>query len=295
MAIDNFGVPMGTAFQANDNWYKIIQYIGKGANGTVFLVNSTGGKYKGGIFAMKVFHKMSSEKRKERFLTEIKFMKEQHHPSIMRQYDEGVFRGHPFVIMEYIPYTLEREIKKRKGPNTKYGLIYSTQLLSSIKHLHELGKIHRDIKPGNIFVNNSAAILGDFGLIADSAIKDGEDNEDVKGYVAMPKFYRTPELVKYAKNESPLRCESDVFQLGLVLAYVFSGKNPLKASKNLLDNIELDDVIIPNMWYQKRISDIINKMLVLNPDNRISIDMALDGFNGILKDYYQRLTFPIPA
>ena len=65
---------------------------------------------------MKVFSKILDEKRKERFLAEVKFMKDKHHPSIMRQYDEGVFiqgdAEFPFVIMEYLPYTLEEGIKK---------------------------------------------------------------------------------------------------------------------------------------------------------------------------------------
>lgn len=121
-----------------------------GGNGVVFLVTCTCGQYQGEIFAMKVFSKILDEKRKERFLAEVKFMKDKHHPSIMRQYDEGVFiqgdAEFPFVIMEYLPYTLEEGIKK--GYCISDALLYSLQLLSAVKYIHEHDIVHRDINQG---------------------------------------------------------------------------------------------------------------------------------------------------
>lgn len=282
---DFFYLEPGKSIREGSNWYRNIQFIGKGGNGVTFLIVCTGGKYKGGLFALKVFYKISSEQRRQRFSEEILFMKEQHHPSIMRQYGEGAFADRPFVIMEYIPNTLTNEIQ-RKSISIAKGLTYSLQLLSAVKHLHSLNKIHRDIKPGNVFINNSSAVLGDFGLLKDV---DSEENEEEKneilGYIAMPKFYRTPELVRYARHESNLRKESDIFQLGLLFACIFTGKNPLKPTNNLLSDIELDEVDTPKGRHGRRIKNVIDKMLIINPDERITVDEVLDNFNGIFQDF----------
>lgn len=120
-------------------------------------------------------------------------------------------------------------------------VLYACQLLSALQLLQNRNIIHRDIKPNNIFVNGSNAVLGDFGLIKALDINE-QLNEQVdddieminetafhtaEGYVAMPYFYRTPELVAYANKRDVLHIESDVFQLGLVLTELFTGENPL--------------------------------------------------------------------
>ena len=101
--------------------------------------------------------------------------------------------------------------------------------------------VHRDIKPSNIFIKDNSAILGDFGLVKEVGNDDENDADDFKGYFAMPKSYRTPELVAYAKSEASICYESDVFQLGLVLCELFTGKNPL---------IDSDDALSPISFIQ---------------------------------------------
>src|SRR5262249_55445475 len=70
------------------------------------------------------------------------------------------------------------------------------------------------------------------------------DQEIIKASTVpgMPKWYRTPDLVAYAQGKAPLTCSSDVFQLGLVSAQLFSGRNPLKAAAKFLDPVELEQV-----------------------------------------------------
>lgn len=268
-------------------WYRVLQHIGSGGNGVVFLVTCTCGQYRGEIFAMKVFSKILDEKRKERFLAEVKFMKDKHHPSIMRQYDEGVFiqgdAEFPFVIMEYLPYTLEEGIKK--GIDISDALLYSLQLLSAVKYIHEHDIVHRDIKPGNIFINNHSAILGDFGLIKKIDNDVESDADEIKGYFAMPCFYRTPELIGYAKGECPVCKESDVFQLGLVLFHMFTSKYPLQPTKDLLSEIKIKNLYIPECGFEKCIASTLWAMVEINKDKRITIERALEQFNLTFESY----------
>lgn len=267
-------------------WYCVLQHVGSGGNGVVFLVTCTSGQYQGEIFAMKVFHKILDEKRKERFLAEIKFMKDKHHPSIMRQYDEGVFvqgdAEFPFVIMEYLPNTLEDGIKR--GIDIRDALLYSLQLLSAVKYIHQFNVVHRDIKPQNIFINNHSAILGDFGLIKNLNQERTEDLDIVNGYFAMARFFPTPELIGYAKNECEICKESDVFQLGLVFAYLFSGKYPLVRSA-LKSEIKIKPLKFMSCGLEGLIGAVVWKMLEQNKDKRITIEQALIEFNMIFETY----------
>jgi serine/threonine protein kinase len=291
--------PMKSINVNGDVWYKNIGFIGKGGNGTTFLALCTGGAHKGQIFALKFLHRMSSPERIERFQKEVQFLKTNDHPCILKHFDSGVFYERPFVAMSYIPNTLAEEMKK--GIPIGRGLIYATQLLSAISYLHSQNIMHRDIKPQNIFINNNNAILGDFGLIkkleADdtATVKQGDQalvievldpmQKDIEGYIAMPQFYRTPELVAYAKQEGELHLHSDIFQLGLVFAQIFSGWNPLKPTTNLLDPIELFQVAKIDGKFGGRIASIIKQMLNMDPNLRPSSKRLLDDFTGVFLDF----------
>lgn len=268
----------------SDSWYRVLKFLGKGGNGTAYLVSCTDGKYKGSFFTLKVFHVISSEVRKQRFLGEIELMKTYHHPNILQQYDEGAWNGYPFVIMDYMPYPLTAEIA-HETITMEDALRYSLQLLSALNALHSLGYIHRDIKPGNIYVKSHNAILGDFGLIKKLLDENDGAADDVEGYVAMPKYYRTPDLVEYAKDGTPLTAGSDVFQLGLVLCELFVGVNPLIPTENYLEEVKLKPVPKPKGKYGGRIHYVLLKMISHEKEKRITVDKALDLFNKIHEDY----------
>lgn len=275
-----------TSIKTDTGWYKMIKCIGMGGNGTAFLVMCTAGPYKGELYAMKVFHNILDDVRRERFLSEIKFMKDKHHPSIMRQYDEGVYiqgkASFPFVIMEYIPSTLQFQLQREISLGN--ALLYALQLLSAVKYIHQHNVVHRDIKPSNIFIRHHSAILGDFGLIKNININDPNNTDVINGYFAMAKGYTTPELIGYAKGECGVCKESDVFQLGLVFSHLFCRKYPLWKNQ-YPDKISIKklDVVYPE--YAGLIAKVIIQMLNKDKNNRIDIETALNEFNMIFETY----------
>lgn len=78
-------------------------------------------------------------------------------------------------------------------------------------------------------------MLGDFGLLKRGKEIDDDSSENIfKRSVGpgMPFCYRTPDQVSYARNEAELTVASDIFQLGLVAAELFTGRNPEKRAEH---------------------------------------------------------------
>ena len=282
----------------SNTYYRILEFLGNGANAYAYRCFCTSGTNKGLEFVLKLQYNLSTETRRERFKREAAFLQSNVHPSILQQYDMGTFvtnkNAFPFIITGYMPKTLAKELQE-KGIPFRTKVKYACQLLSAIAFLQNLSIVHRDIKPNNIFINNDNAILGDFGLIKKvDNVSDGDDIELIKdtilkpsfGYAAMARYYRTPELVNYANSTDNIYIESDVFQLGLVLAELFSGKNPLLPSEDLRSPIQLETIAHINApkVYVKRIRNVLEQMLIVDRKERITADLALDHFSGIFQE-----------
>jgi serine/threonine protein kinase len=297
---DNFYLPFGKSIQSEEGtWYKAIQYLGSGGNAITYLVVATSGVYRGAHFAAKIFRNLSQQDRRDRFLEEISVLDQLSHPCIMRTYDAGLFKiptddqvhEHPFVIAEYLPQTLADAIRSKTLSMAQRCSI-AIQLTSALNYLSDRAVkiIHRDIKPQNIFLKGDSCVLGDFGLMK---LVDGNtevDRDIFKHSVGagMPFFYRTPDLVRYARNEMDVTVKSDVFQLGLVLCELFTGKNPCRVPQNILDDVELNPMgHIPGAA-GAGIAALLKRMLVIDPTQRETIDAFLDPFLGVFQDVATR-------
>ena len=92
----------------------------------------------------------------------------------------------------------------------------------------------------------------------------------------MPLRYRTPDLIAYQRGEAQLTTKSDVFQLGLVLAELFTGKNPAKAPKDEGDELVLDRVGYVPGEHGGLIWTLITEMLERDWDKRPDAGTAFD-------------------
>lgn len=231
------------------NFYLNQKFLGKGGNGTTFLVTCTSGANQGIQFALKVFHKISDEKRRNRFLDEIRHYRSLNHPALLKVHDEGTYvsgdRQYPFAVIDYVPRNLESMIGRGAPQISRLeALRYVYNIASAVSYLHSLPQpvVHRDIKPANILVDGHSAKLGDLGLAKVLLGEHDEMTEEFNAYAAMPYFYRTPELVEIARGKKiSLSPASDVYQLGLVLYRCITGFNPQKPPVNdIREEIELD-------------------------------------------------------
>ncbi len=282
----------------SENYYRVIQSLGQGGNSHVYLVKAMSGELRGLLFALKLFTRVKDSTRLGRFKREVTFLKECSHPAIMRVYDDGqivvsaqsqtIF---PFVIADFLPRTLFDAM--RGGLSMVEKLSFSLQLLSALAYLSNRSHaiVHRDIKPENIFVRGKACLLGDFGLMkvldesptADSLADDKQFMIESTG-PRLPRFYRSPDLVEYCRGNGEVTTKSDVFQLGLVLSEMFTGENPLKPCRNILDPVELQELRTVSGSQSQAIRAHLSTMLGFDAANRPLAEGLFDPWEGIFKE-----------
>ena len=277
-------------------WYQIIQLLGAGGNAVTYLVVATSEVYRGIPFALKIFRRLSKPERRNSFLEEVEFLKNQNHPAVMRVFDEGTFRyaaegsknEYPFVVAEYLPNTLY-QVMRGATISIAERVSFTVQLLSALAFLEnsENPVVHRDIKPQNIFVKGRSCVLGDFGLMKILTKSVPDDQLTFKESIGpgMPFFYRTPDLIAYAKDGIPLTSKTDVFQLGLVIAELFTGRNPAKrpAKNNIMSPVVLDELGACPGRLSGSIATLINRMLIMDPSNRPKASELLNGWMGLFE------------
>lgn len=256
------------------NEYQVLQQVGEGRNADAYLVLGTSGDLAGVPLVLKLFRRIASVRSAQRFLEETQFLKSCVHPSIMRVFDDGVYRTmYPFVIIEYLPMTLRQAMSR--SISTVEKLAYVLQLLSGLRYLQmrQPPVIHCDLKPENVFIKGTSCVIGDFGLVRSDDGKLLTVDEEIP---PIPRRYRTPDYVNFAKRIGKLTFKSDVFQLGLVAAELFSGENPEKDADDKSSPVELKSIARIAGQHGPLIATLIKLMLEMEAEKRLSAVELLD-------------------
>ncbi len=206
--------------------YEILDELGRGGMGIVYKAFHRRMKR---IVALKlilpeVSHKDSVLKR---FHREAEMHARLRHPNIVNVYDFGEFHGLHFIAMAFITGTALTELIEAPEMTLDRRVRTVQQIASALGHAHDLGVLHRDIKPDNIIVDAGwAAQLVDFGV---SKPMDMTDREAITrhGLAIGTPHYMAPEQFQRALGEAGPR--GDIYSLGAVLYHVISGNPPFDA------------------------------------------------------------------
>jgi eukaryotic-like serine/threonine-protein kinase len=201
--------------------YKYIQKIGKGAFGTVVLVEDT-------VVEERLILKFlnpnvaSDEEMMKRFVHELRYSRKITHKNVIRIYDFLYVGGGYAISMEYFPsHTLATEIANEKPMAPRKAVSYAIDICTGMQIAHQQGIIHRDLKPANILIDDGGLLkIVDFGVAA--AAKSGDTQLTKTGYVIGSPKYMAPEQILGKKVDE----RADIYSLGVILYEMLAGTPP---------------------------------------------------------------------
>ncbi|HEY7096077.1 MAG TPA: protein kinase [Terriglobales bacterium] len=210
--------------------YRILGKLGGGGMGVVYEAEDT---RLGRHVALKFIpDNLSSDKKTvDRFEREARAASQLNHPSICTIHAVEDNGGHPFIVMEKLEGQSLKQMIRGTPLDLEHFLDIAIQVADALQASHAKGIIHRDIKPGNIFVTESGQVkVLDFGLaklsrsqqLGTSDDTPIEDSLTAVGVIPGTAVYMSPEQ---ARGEE-LDPRSDLFSFGVVLYEMATGKKP---------------------------------------------------------------------
>jgi serine/threonine protein kinase len=204
--------------------YRLLELIGAGGMGAVYLCEHTLMRR---LVALKVLpvEKLDDPSSLDRFYREARAVAALDHPNIVRAYDIDQFEKLHFLVMEYVDGTSLQEIVARHGPmDPLRAANYITQSAVGLQHAHELGMVHRDVKPGNLLLERTGIIkILDMGLArffnkTQDNLTEKYDEKCVLGTAD----YLAPEQAV----SSTVDIRADIYSLGGTLYFLLTGQTP---------------------------------------------------------------------
>ena len=212
--------------------YKILEEIGHGGMGTVYLASRRDDFEK--RVALKLIKRgMDTNSVLKRFMMERQILARLEHPFIANLLDGGsTADGLPYFVMEYVEGLPVTKFCDAKNLNIKERLELFQKLCSAVAYAHQNLVIHRDIKPSNILVTTDGTPkLLDFGIAKllhpDWSLETNEATATM--FRVMTPEYASPEQIRGL----PITTASDVYSLGVVLYELLSGERPYKIESRL--------------------------------------------------------------
>src|SRR6185295_18716691 len=193
------------------------------------------------------------------------------HPNIVQAYSAGEERGHHFYVMEYCEgESLRKRIERLKFLPAPDACALVLQMARGLKHAHDQGVIHRDVKPDNIIVTPAGvAKLLDLGLA-----KNLEDTKasfrTVTGAALGTPHYISPEQ---ARGDKDVDGRSDIYSLGATFYHLITGQVPFQGSsifeiiqKHLMEQLADPRDVKPEI--PESVVLVLRKMMAKGVDDR---------------------------
>jgi len=245
--------------------FKVIERLGEGSQGTVFLCLDEDLQRR---VAIKLLDKSnrSTEHQQADFLSEARSLSKNQHPNIVSIYEVGKEEDTPYLVCEYIEGVLLSD-KLHDGPMPLPQLLEIIQgVLEGMGQAHQNGIVHRDLKPSNIIISDDSnrAKVMDFG-VARRVTGESKDESHLMGFSR----YMAPEYIQRGR----VGCEMDVFALGLILSEMLTGEPQFKGENRqaILDEIATKTIEPPstvNSEIDEQLDRIVLKALEREPTLR---------------------------
>src|ERR1700689_1818492 len=244
--------------------YKFIEKIGKGAFGTVLLMEDT-------VVEERLILKFlnpnvsADEEMMKRFVHELRYSRKITHKNVIRIYDFLYIKGNYAISMEYFPsHTLGGEIVNEKPVDLKRAVKFGMDIATGMAVAHQAGTVHRDLKPPKVLLANEGLLkIVDFGVAA--AQTQGDTQLTKTGYVIGSPKHMAPEQILGKKVDE----RADIYSLGVILYEMFAGVPPYSRGDHM-------SVMYQHVQGKARPPIDINKDLPMELNDLVMKCMSLD-------------------
>jgi serine/threonine protein kinase len=219
-----------------------------------------------------------------RFVREANLMRRLRHPNLMPAVHVETQADPPFFLM---PWREGRPVSQRlaEGGRLAPALVVriARDACFGLAEAHRLGIVHRDVKPGNLFLEASGrTVVFDFGLAKD--LRTGEGLTAAGSILGTP-AYMAPEQCRGESVDE----RADVYSLGVTLFELLLGKNPF-ANPDLVETIRRQleetprrlDALIPHK-VGPELGELIHRMIAKDPKHRPTSESCLETFAGVAR------------
>ncbi len=256
--------------------YKIMEQLPLGGQAVVYRAVQEATKR---VVALKVLQQglQTSTRAQYCFEREVDLAASLKHPNIVTIYDSGIAKGQYYFAMEYIiGKPLDKYVESEKLPLPKTMELFA-KVCSAVAYANQRGVMHRDLKPGNILVDDDGEphIL-DFGL---AKLVDGSEQTaqeaamvSIPGRVIGTLAFMSPEQA--SGQPSAVDVRTDVYSIGVILYRILTGKFPYDVSGvmlAILRNIQEAEPTRPSKFiprFNSEVEAILLKALDKDPSYR---------------------------
>ena len=262
--------------------FEVIEELGKGGMGVVYRVFDK--KVEEDVALKLLNPEVSSDKTTiARFRNELKLARKISHKNVCRMFDLNEEGDTQYITMEYVPgEDLKSSVSRIGHLSVGKAVSVAKQICEGLKEAHQLGVVHRDLKPQNIMIDKEGNVrIMDFG-IARSLKKKGVTGT---GLIIGTPEYMSPEQAEMREVDR----RSDVYSLGVILYEMvtgrvpFEGETPLSVAMKHKSEEPLDPREV-NAQIPAGVSRVILKCLEKKKENRYqSAEELLSELNGVEK------------
>ena len=218
--------------------YTLIDAIGQGGSGTVWLAERTDGRFERKVAIKLLNFSLIGRSGEDRFKREGAILSRLTHPNIAELLDAGVSpTGQPYLALEYIDGEPIDRYCDRQALDAKARIRLFLDVLAAVEHAHKNLIVHRDIKPPNVLVRKDGQVkLLDFGIAKLLGEENGPEAPTVLtvgGMRPMTPQYAAPEQLR----NQPVTTGTDIYSLGVLLYVLLTGQHPAGERTNSLADL----------------------------------------------------------
>jgi serine/threonine protein kinase len=203
--------------------YRVLRKIGEGGMASIFLAQPAEGGAPQVLKVMRLDQGLEADAL-QRFIQEYALLAQIQHPNVARIHRQDFSVAHAYIAMEFFPRGDLRSRMRAGAIDAATALSYLKQAAAGLGAIHQVGIVHRDMKPDNLMLRQDGSLaIADFGVAKQVVMKITDTGA---GDIVGTPYYLSPEQAL----GRPVDARCDIYSLGVLAYELLTGRKPYHAS-----------------------------------------------------------------